>query len=52
MLKILRTEGGYLVAKTEMTIRYGEILLIYAEALNELSDGQVYHLTSYTGSRY
>ena len=45
-----RTEGGYLVAKTEMTIRYGEILLIYAEALNELTQGQVYHLTTYTGA--
>lgn len=44
-----RTVGGYLVDKTEMTIRYGEILLIYAEALNELSDGQVYHLKTYTG---
>ena len=30
-----RTEGGYLVDKTEMTIRYGEILLIYAEAMIE-----------------
>jgi len=45
-----RTEGGYLVDKTEMTIRYGEILLIYAEALNELTSGQVYHLTTYTGA--
>ena len=33
-----------------MTIRYGEILLIYAEALNELTSGQVYHLTTYTGA--
>ena len=45
-----RTTGGYLIDKTEMTIRYGEILLIYAEALNELSEGQVYHLKTYTGS--
>lgn len=44
-----RTEGGYVVDKTEMTIRYGEILLIYAEALNELTPGQVYHLSTYTG---
>lgn len=45
-----RTEGGYVVDKTEMTIRYAEILLIYAEALNELTEGQIYHLTTYTGS--
>ena len=42
-----RTTGGYQVDKTEMTIRYGEILLIYAEALNELTE--VHHVTSYTG---
>lgn len=50
MLKILEQRADIWSAKTEMTIRYGEILLIYAEALNELSDGQVYHLTSYTGA--
>lgn len=38
-----RTDGGYVIEKTEMTIRYAEILLIYAEALNELSEGEVYH---------
>ncbi len=30
-------EGGYNVPKTEPAIRYAEILLIYAEAMNELS---------------
>ena len=44
-----RTTGGYRVDKTEMTIRYGEILLNYAEALNELTEGQVYHVTNYMG---
>ena len=44
-----RTTGGYQVDKTEMTIRYGEILLNYAEALNELTEGQVYHVTNYMG---
>ena len=43
-----RTEGGYVIEKTEMTIRYAEILLIYAEALNELSEGEVYHLKTYS----
>lgn len=42
-----RTDGGYVIEKTEMTIRYAEILLIYAEALNELSEGEVYHLKTY-----
>ena len=36
--------------KAEPAIRYAEILLIYAEALNELTSGQVYHLTTYTGA--
>lgn len=43
-----RTDGGYVIEKTEMTIRYAEILLIYAEALNELSKGEVYHLKTYS----
>ena len=43
-----RTDGGYVIEKTEMTIRYAEILLIYAEALNELSEGEVYHLKTYS----
>jgi len=43
-----KTDGGYVIEKTEMTIRYAEILLIYAEALNELSEGEVYHLKTYS----
>lgn len=44
-----RTTGGYRIDKTEMTIRYGEILLNYAEALNELTPGEVYRQTNYMG---
>ena len=33
------TQGGYRMDKTENTIRYAEMLLIYAEALNELNQG-------------
>lgn len=44
-----RTTGGYRVDKTEMTIRYGEILLNYAEALNELTPGVTYKETNYMG---
>lgn len=41
-------EGGYRTSKTEPTIRYAEVLLIYAEALNELTSGQTYTMKSYT----
>lgn len=44
-----RSQGGYRVKKTEPTIRYAEVLLIYAEALNELSEGAVYPITNYLG---
>ena len=36
--------------KTEPAIRYAEILLIYAEALNELEDGSTYNISSWDGS--
>lgn len=44
-----RSQGGYRVNKTEPTIRYAEVLLIYAEALNELSEGAAHKVTNYLG---
>ena len=35
--------------KTENTIRYAEMLLIYAEALNELTPGKSYTVERYNG---
>lgn len=43
------TQGGYLMDKTENTIRYAEMLLIYAEALNELTPGKSYTVERYNG---
>jgi hypothetical protein len=43
------TQGGYQTQKTEPTIRYAEMLLIYAEALNELTPGTTYDIESYHG---
>ncbi len=43
------TQGGYRMDKTENTIRYAEVLLIYAEALNELTPGQSYTVEKYNG---
>lgn len=43
------TSGGYRIDKTENTIRYAEILCIYAEALNELTAGQSYTFETYNG---
>lgn len=43
------TQGGYRMDKTENTIRYAEVLLIYAEALNELTPGQEYTVETYNG---
>ena len=42
------TTGGYQMSKPEPTIRYAEILLIYAEALNELTGS--YQMTDYVGN--
>lgn len=44
-----RTSGGYLVTKFEPAIRYADVLLWYAEALNELTSGQSYTFTTHTG---
>ncbi|MCH5599061.1 RagB/SusD family nutrient uptake outer membrane protein [Niabella ginsengisoli] len=41
-------EGAYNVPKTEPAIRYAEVLLIYAEALNELTGA--HNVPSYDGS--
>lgn len=45
-----KTTGGYTVAKFEPAIRYAEILMIYAEALSELTT--TYTVTTYTGVEY
>lgn len=42
-------EGGSVIPKADTSMRYAEILLIYAEALNEL-DG-TYEVTSWDGSK-
>ena len=41
------SEGGYRTNKTEPTIRYAEVLLIYAEALNELTSGNTYTMQTF-----
>ena len=41
------TEGGYMVEKFEPAIRYADVLLWYAEALNELTKS--YDVTTYNG---
>ncbi|MDR1810797.1 MAG: RagB/SusD family nutrient uptake outer membrane protein [Prevotella sp.] len=38
-----------LVQKAEPAIRYAEVLLIYAEALNEMTSGQSYSIPDYKG---
>ena len=43
------TQGGYRMDKTENTIRHAEMLLIYAEALNELTPGKSYTVERYNG---
>ena len=40
-------EGGYQTQKTEPTMRYAEVLLIHAEALNELAPGKTYTMRTY-----
>lgn len=41
-------EGGFIVPKVEPAMRYADILLIYAEAMNELTGS--YSIPSYTGT--
>lgn len=42
-----RTANGYMVDKFEPAIRYADVLLWYAEALNELTSGKVYTFKGY-----
>jgi hypothetical protein len=42
--------SGYRVPKAEPAIRYAEVLLTYAEALNELPDGASYTIPAYDGN--
>lgn len=41
---------GSFIKKAETAIRYADILLLYAEALNELTSGQHYNIPSWDGS--
>lgn len=41
--------GGSIYPKVEPTIRYADILLMYAEALNNLTEGQHYQIPSWDG---
>lgn len=41
-------EGGFIVPKVEPAMRYADILLVYAEAMNELTGS--YSIPSYTGT--
>lgn len=46
------TNEGRLYDKIDPVIRYADILLIYAEALNELEPGKSYDVTTYDGESY
>ncbi len=39
--------GGSRIYRVEPTIRYADVLLWYAEALNELTSGKTYNITNY-----
>ena len=41
---------GSIIRKAEPAIRFAEILMIYAEAINELEDGKTYQIASWDGS--
>ena len=43
--------GGSIYQKVEPTLRYADILLMYAEALNNISEGTHYQVTSWDGSQ-
>ena len=43
--------GGSIYKKVEPTLRYADVLLMYAEALNNISDGMVYQIPSWDGSK-
>ena len=41
--------NGKIYDKVDVTIRYADILLMYAEALNELTPGNSYEITNWQG---
>ena len=41
---------GSIIRKAEPAIRFAEILMIYAEAINELEDGKTYQIASWDGA--
>lgn len=43
--------GGSICDKVEPTLRYADILLIYAESLNNLTSGKSYDIASWDGSK-
>ncbi|MDD3036880.1 RagB/SusD family nutrient uptake outer membrane protein [Bacteroides sp.] len=43
--------GGTIVKKTEPALRYADILLAYAEALNNLTSNNTYNIASWDGSK-
>ena len=43
--------GGSISQKVEPTLRYADILLMYAEALNNISEGTHYQVASWDGSQ-
>lgn len=43
--------GGSIYQKVEPTLRYADILLMYAEALNNISEGTHYQVASWDGSQ-
>lgn len=44
--------NGKVYDKVDIALRYADILLMYAEALNELSPGQSYEVATWTGEAY
>ena len=46
------TNDGKVSAKADLAIRYADILLMYAEALNELTPGSSYEVMTWEGTPY
>lgn len=46
------TNGGKIQDKVDIPIRYADILLMYAEALNELTPGSSYEVTNWQGETF
>ena len=47
-----KVNGGSVVEKCDPTLRYADILLMYAEALNELAPGSSYQMEAWNGGTY